>query len=111
MQAGKFDRRITIERFAAGSPAVDAFGGESGAWGALATVWAQRTPVSDGEKWRAQEVAAAITERFLIRWSSTVSGVSAKDRISYNSRLYDISGVKEVGRRQYIEITAAARDD
>lgn len=111
MQAGKLDRRITLQRFSAGSPAFDDFGGESGSWGTLATVWAMRTPVSDGEKWRAQEVAAAITERFLIRWSSAVSSLSAKDRISYNSRIYDISGVKEVGRREYIEITAAARDD
>lgn len=108
MSAGERDRRIVIQR---ATTSTNAFGEEIPTWATLATVWAKRTPVMDGERWRAGEVAATITERFLINWSSTVASVSAKDRISYNSRIYDIAGVKEIGRRESIEITAAARDD
>lgn len=103
IKAGELDRRITIER---GVDTLDSFGGVDRSWSAIATVWAKVTPISDGERWRAQEVAAEVTTRFLIRWGA---GVLPTDRIRYAGAVYEISGVKEVGRREGQEITAAAR--
>lgn len=103
MEAGKLDRRITIERFTA---TTDEVGGETQAWTGVAEVWAAVEPISDGERWRAAEVAASVTTRFRIRWGQ---GVTVEDRIGYDGRTYDIVGVKEIGRREGQEITAAAR--
>lgn len=103
MEAGKLDRTITIER-----PFVtlDGFGGQVTTWSPIATAWAAVMPVSDGERWRAGEVAAHITHRFQVRWGL---GVEVTDRIVYEGRTYEIAAVKEIGRREGQEITASAR--
>lgn len=104
-EAGRLDRRITIQR---AIKATDNFGGEVEIWGDHATVWAEVLPISDGERWRAAEVAADVTTRFRIRWGF---GVQVTDRVLYDGRLYDLHGVKELGRRVGQELTAAARAD
>ena len=111
LDPGKMDRLITLERFGEGSPATNAYGEPSGSWGTLAIVWAERMTISDGERWRAGEVGSRITDRFRIRWSSDVSDLDPTDRIAWEGRTYEIHGVKELGRREYLEITAAARND
>jgi SPP1 family predicted phage head-tail adaptor len=103
MNAGDLDRRVTLER---ATVTLDAFGGETQTWATLAEVWAQAMPVSDGEKWRAAEVAATISTRFRIRWRADLR---VGDRLIYDGRVFDIIGVKEIGRREGLEITASAR--
>lgn len=109
MPAGKRDRRITIQR---ATITQDPGSGENvETWATLATVWAEVVQVSDGERVRAAEVAASITTRFRILYSATVADVNPKDRISYGGRTFDVWGVKEIGFREGMEITAAARAD
>jgi head-tail adaptor len=74
---------------------------------------AHKEDVSDGERWRAGEVAAHITTRFVIRWSAFAESITPADRLVFEGREFDISGVKEPkgSRRKWIEITAAARSD
>lgn len=103
MRAGDLDRRITVERAV---KTTDAAGGVTLNWMAIGEVWAQVLPISDGERWRAEEVAAHVTTRFRIRWGLDVT---AEDRIVYGGRNYEIFGVKEIGRRVGQEITASAR--
>ncbi|MCW1932616.1 head-tail adaptor protein [Pararhodobacter zhoushanensis] len=76
-------------------------------------VWAQKTPISDGERWRAGEAAAHVTTRFVVRWSLFSSGITPKDRLVESGQVYDIHGIKELAgtRRQWLEITASARTD
>src|SRR5690554_282087 len=105
MRAGDLDRRITINR--AGS-VTNAYGEIVETWADLATVWAKVEPISDGERWRAAEVAAHVTTRFTIRWGL---GVTPQDRILYEGREFEIAGVKEIGRREGQEITASARGE
>lgn len=52
-----------------------------------------------------------LTTRFVIRWSKTVTDFNTKDRLVCEGLEYGVVGVKELGRRQYLEITAAARSD
>lgn len=75
-------------------------------------VWAQKEDVSDGERWRASEVQATVTTRFTVRWSPFTADITPKDRLVCEGLEYNITGVKEGrGRRQWLEITAAARAD
>lgn len=108
MEAGKLDRRITIER---ATESRDEFNNVVLVWSALAVVWAEKAEIRDSERVAAQEVGAEVTTRFRIRYSSVVADVNPKDRIAFGGRIYDIVGVKEIGRKEGLEITAAARAD
>jgi SPP1 family predicted phage head-tail adaptor len=108
MLAGALDRLVTLQR---ATMANDSFNTPVPTWGDLATVWAAAVPVSDRERLAASEVSASITHRFTIRWTSGVSDLSPTDRLTFDGRTFDIFGVKEIGRREGLEITAMARAD
>jgi SPP1 family predicted phage head-tail adaptor len=108
MSAGKLDRRIAIQRAAM---TVNAFNEPVANWADLVTLWAGRRDVSAAERYRAQEVGAEITTRFTIRWSSLAASIDPRDRILFEGRLYDITAVRDIGRRAWREIDAVARAD
>lgn len=102
--AGDLDRRITIQR---ASVVKNGFGESVETWSDLVSVWAQFRAVSDGEKWRAGLVESREIARFIVRWSTTLAGVTSKDRLTFDGRSWGITGIKEVGdRRRWLEITA-----
>jgi SPP1 family predicted phage head-tail adaptor len=108
MQAGTLDRRVQFRRFTLvddGFAQVESWADHGSA------VWAERRLVSDREQIAAAQVAARITARFLVRWSALTGGITPKDRLICEGREYEITGVKEIGRREGVEITAAARAD
>lgn len=106
MDAGRLDRRIVIQQ---ATTAADSFNEPVQTWATLATVWAIAEPVSDGERQRAGETLASKSYRFTIRWSYDVFEIDPRNRVVFDGRTYDIQGVKEIGRREFIEITATAR--
>lgn len=106
MKAGALDRTIVLQR---ATLAPNAMNEPVETWGTLATRRASYQPVSDGERSQAAEVAAVIDCRFQIRWSADVASLSPKDRLTFEGRVFDIRGVKEIGRRQGLEISARAR--
>lgn len=108
LAAGKMDRRITLERFVT-SP--DQHNEPVKIWTALATRAASYEPLSDGERFRAGETAATASARFVIRYAAKVADLNPKDRLTFGGVVYDIVRVKEIGRREGLEITANARAD
>jgi head-tail adaptor len=108
MQAGKMDRRVRLERAAVAHNGLEV---AVTGWSALATVWAEKLEISDGERSRQVGVEASATTRFRVRWSSIVADLNPKDRAVCEGRTYDIVGVKELGRRVGLEITAMRRAD
>jgi SPP1 family predicted phage head-tail adaptor len=109
MKPERFDRTITLERF---TFTTDEGSGEQVlTWSTLATVQASKKDVSDSERVASAEVAAEIGTRFQIRWDSSVADLNPKDRLVYDGRTYEIVAVKELGRRDGLEISANARAD
>lgn len=108
MYKGRTDRRIRIER---ATEARDSFNNMVKTWSTLMSLWAEKQDVRDSERIAAQEVGADITTRFRVDWYSKIADLNPKDRIVYDGKVYAISAVKEVGRRQGLEITASARSD
>lgn len=107
MKPERLDRKITLERF---TYTTDPGSGEQvKTWSNLASVWASKRDVSDSERVASAEVSAEISTRFQIRWDSRWSDLNPKDRVGYDGRTYDIVGVKELGRREGLEISAIAR--
>ncbi len=106
---GRLDRRIQFQR----ATLVDDGFSQVEEWEDHGTpIWAQKTDVSDSERWRANEVQAQITTRFLVRYSAFTADLTPKDRLVSDGVEYNITGIKEgSGRRQWLEITAASRTD
>ncbi|QPM89379.1 head-tail adaptor protein [Pseudooceanicola algae] len=112
-RAGSLDRRVQFLRGTLTDngfnevlkwtdPATDALGD---------LVWAERTDVSDQERWRAANVDAVITTRFVVRSSNFSRSITPKDRLVCDGLTFDIVGIKEIGRRDRLEITASAQAD
>ncbi len=58
------------------------------------------------------EVSATLSARFTIRYDSAWADLSPLDRVVFEGRTFDVFACKEVdGRRQFLEVTAAARAD
>jgi SPP1 family predicted phage head-tail adaptor len=107
--AGAIDRQIQFQR---ATSADDGYGVVTSWANHGGLQWASKADVSDGERWRASEVSAIITTRFVVRYSEFTRGITPKDRLTCDGFSYDISGIKEIdGRRKWLEITAAARSD
>lgn len=108
MNPGSRDRRIVIEYPTSTS---DAFGGEIKTWTAIGTGWwASFYPLKDSEVFRNSEATATVTHRFQIEWTNQVwSKIDPRCRIKFDGRIYDVVGIKEIGRRQGIDISATAR--
>lgn len=109
--AGRLDRRITIDRLTEGLQ--NGYGEAAETWATLATVWAMRADVSDGEKVTTGQRSSALLTRFTIRSSETTRTINTSDRISYESATWNILGVKQTadGRDRFIEITAVRESD
>lgn len=108
LPAGKRDRRLKLQR---AQTQKNDLNEDVITWVTFATVFAEKTDVSDGERVRAAEVGAELTTRFRILYSNQVSDLSPRDRCVLGTLVYDITGVKEIGRRVGLEITASARQD
>lgn len=109
MQTGNLDRRVQFLR----ATLVDDGYQTVQVWNDHGVpVWAQKTDASDSERWRASEVSASISARFVVRWSSFTRDITPKDRLSCEGVEYGITAIKEKdGRHAWLEISATARAD
>lgn len=109
LNVNKMDRLISILR---AQVSKDEFNADILTWVPLVSeIWAEASPVNDAERLRAGEVLSSKQYRFRIRYSPEVCNIDPRDRVSYDGRIYDINGVKEIGRREGFEITATSRGD
>lgn len=111
LQAGDLDRRITLQRVSSANGVP--YNEPVETWSDLGTVWAKRYDASAAESYRAAEVGAEISTRFTVRYSSLTRTLTPKDRISFDGKLFNITGCREPAgtTRQWIEIDATARAD
>ena len=102
---GQLDRRISIERNQ-GSVTND-LNETVEVWAPIATVWARKRDVSDGERAASGQVGSTLQSRFVIRSSPAARGFTPVDRLVYNG-VWQIHGIKELdeGRNRFLEITA-----
>lgn len=108
MGSGNYDRRITIRR----ATKTNVGGAPNVVWADHAVdVPASAIPISDGERARAGQIEAQNSMRFRFWWAPELSDVNGKDLIVFDGVTFDISHVKEIGRRKEIEITASSRAD
>jgi SPP1 family predicted phage head-tail adaptor len=102
MRAGALDRRVTIQRK---TVIQDPYGEEIETWTDLATVSAQVTQQSGREFLAAETVQAVVRVLFRLRW---IADIQATDRVIYGGRSHDIQEVKELGRREGLDLMTVA---
>jgi head-tail adaptor len=104
MNIGKLDREIQILKHNGGRNPL----GERirDAHDPGATYPASHSPVSDGERLRSGQVEAVSVARFVIRWSVIAATITGEDRLRFAGADWSISGIKEIGRKRWLEITA-----
>lgn len=72
---------------------------------------ARRRDLRADERWRSGTVQAGVEARFTVRHTPFASTVTPRDRLVADGEAFEIVGVRDLGRRRWIEITAASRTD
>ena len=104
LTVGQLDRRVVIE--AATTTKEGTFGAQVLSWATLATVWAQVLESSaepGSNPGQTAAVAAYVRPtKVRIRWRDDVG---TRNRVRHGARLLQITGVAELGRRQWLELS------
>ena len=103
MLAGNLDRRIHVLRAALVDDGYQQVQGPHVQHGP--PIWAAKLEVSDAERFRNGTVEPGISTRFRVRWSGFTAGIDRTDRLRCEGRDYAIVGIKQIGRREGLEIS------
>jgi len=103
MRAGLMDRRISIEHYTTQD---DGYGNEVPTWAEMANVWAAVQQESGREFIQAAAITPERRVVFRIRWMDGLT--STGNRVIYEGRQHDIHEVRELGRREGIELHTIA---
>lgn len=111
MAAGKRDRLVTIQELAQPDDV-----GESGfpveEWSDLTTVWTQKSDDTMRERFTGEQVSASFDSEWLLPYLQDMDpellDVPKTRRIVYLSRVYDIVGAEQVGRKAGIRVLTLA---
>jgi head-tail adaptor len=107
---GSRDTKITFMR-----PGVvdDGLASRKGAMADLHQTWAGLKDVSDAERLAAGQVEGVMITRFVVGWTTANATVTPADvirvRVDGVEVYYGITGVKRIGARDRLEITAQTR--
>ena len=107
--SGKMDRRIAIQ---ARTLTQDAAGGNVETWALQASAWAEKVEQRGKQSEIADADRADDETQFRVRYKSFLAGVTASSgyRITYKGETFDITHVKEGGRRDTQLITATTTE-
>ena len=102
MNIGALDRRVILQ---APRSTINDYGERVIDYITYATVWAsiERKP-SASQQTSAEQVVSFQSVTFMIRNSSQVALLSPSYRISYDSKIYEILGVQELGRNEQLRV-------
>lgn len=97
---GKLTERITLQ---SETRSADTGGGASVSWSTVATVFAQVTPLSGGERWAAGQQLGTQTYRFTIR---ARADLSTAQRLQWRGLSYNIQSYMPHAHPRFHDIIA-----
>lgn len=101
MRGGQLDRRIEIQQ---PIETQDNSGESIQSWDTIASVWAQKIENRGQERFTAQQLSGRAIRTFRFRWNSRTQEITVKHRIVFDGRSFNITDVREIGRRDGIEV-------
>ena len=103
MRPGTMDRRITLERLTVTTDPI--YGTQIESWRPLGMVWAE-VRQQGGREFLARDMMMAQKRVvFYLRW---ISGLTILDRVEFEGTLHNIQEVREIGRRDGVELHTVA---
>lgn len=100
----RLDRKVV---FLEGSAAKNGLGEKKrDVWQELFSVPAGFEPVSDSERWQAGAVEQKADARFAVGYTARTAAITGENRLRFEGSDWQISGVKVIGRRRWLEFTA-----
>ncbi len=108
IRAGALDRQIVIER---ARPIDDRYQTRDTDWTPIGEARAQYRPGKGSERFAAAAQSAVQPVAFWVRWSRSLCDVSPRDRVRFENRIYSITAVTEIGRREGLELMCVTSDD
>lgn len=102
MRAGEMDRLVTLQRF---TTTEDEYGERIEIWTNLATVFAEARQQGGREYLAAATTLAEVRVVFFLRW---FPDITVLDRVNYDGVLHNIVEVREIGRRDGVELHTVA---
>lgn len=102
LNIGKLDRRITIERQ---TETVKPSGSVVKVWTPIVSVWAEIIQQTATEFFTGYGEAETGSVIFRIRF---VEDITTADRVTYNGNAYNLKEIKELGRRDALELRGEA---
>jgi SPP1 family predicted phage head-tail adaptor len=108
LDAGRLDKRVTIEVPGTPPRVADGKGGFTESWSALATVWAAIEPATAAnvERRVGHQVEAKVSHLVTIRY---LAGVLTTGRVLFKSRVFQIRGVANRDERN-VQLTLACEE-
>lgn len=106
MEAGKLDRRITLETH---TTTREKSGQVISTWGSPQEVWANVRYQTAREVFQADQLSALQTVVFTIRYQPDIA--AAKMRVQFDGLAYDIKGVTEPERRKWLQLIGEAENN
>jgi SPP1 family predicted phage head-tail adaptor len=103
MNPGKLDRRIVLQVRVVSK---DATGSRVETWADSATVWAEFVKQSGKESDLSDAERSQDFQQFRIRYRGTLNATDY--RILYRSKFYDITGLTEEGRTEFLLLDTVA---
>ena len=100
MRAGNLDRVIDIQQLTLASP--DLYGAVVPTWTTLATMRAQLLQHATDDREAERGHTADVVRRFRTRW---LDNVTLESRVAYDGQQYQITQIKELGRRRGLDLT------
>lgn len=109
MMPGKMDRNITIQKptYAVSTTTNQR---EISSWATFKTVWAALVNKQSMEVVEEGQMVFKNVHEFKVRYND-VSGITSDMRISYGSDIYNIVGIKELGRGDGYLINSVRKDN
>lgn len=104
MNAGQMDRQIVLQTY---STTTDDWNHPVKTWADLATVWASKVDKRETERNELNQTVALTSTTWTIRYRSDIDTTA---RIKYGTKIYEIRGIKELGRREGLQITTELRE-
>lgn len=101
ISAGDLDRFVTLQR---AHPVTNEFGTTETVWTAMTTCRAQLVQAEASAKGDEAGLSAGETIVLRMRWHP----VTVADRVVFEAETYDITHIKQIGRRVGVELTCEA---
>lgn len=99
MRSGRLRHSVQLQSPAGSRNAV---GERTTTWSTVQTVWAGIEPLRANEVIAAAQSQMNITHRIVMRYDSSIAGITHGWRILFGSRVFDIQGVRNIDEKNRV---------